>query len=264
MRTDGGRVELTALDGIGEVHPGDDLGAAIAAALAAAGIGLEPDDVLVVTQKIVSKAEGRIVELASVEPSPRALDWAARWKKDPRQVELVLRESAEIVRWADGGLIIARTRHGLVCANAGVDLSNVTDGGTATLLPLDPDASARALRHRLRELLGVAPGIVISDSFGRPWRNGIVNVAIGVAGLDPLVDLRGTPDAQGRIMQSTVIAVADELASAADLAGGKTAGRPVVLVRGYASPGSVTAGTADGTDAGAATIIMDRAHDLFP
>ena len=156
---------------------------------------------------------------------------------------------------APGGLIISRTRHGFVCANAGVDLSNVGGGDVATLLPVDSDASARALRDRLGELAGARPAVVISDSFGRPWRNGIVNVAIGCAGLEPLIDLRGTPDADGRVMHSTVIAVADELASAADLAGGKVARRPVVLVRGYQH---------DAGDGRAAALVMDRELDLFP
>ena len=248
-------ISLIGLDGIPEVAPGDDLAALIAAALAASGIGLEDDDVLVVTQKVVSKAEGRVVELASVTPREEARAWATRWGKDPRQVELVLQESAEILRMAPGGLIISRTRHGFVCANAGVDLSNVDGGDAATLLPVDPDASARALRDRLGELVGARPAVVISDSFGRPWRNGIVNVAIGCAGLEPLVDLRGTPDAQGRVMHSTVIAVADELASAADLAGGKVAQRPVVLMRGWEF---------EPRDGEAAALVMDRALDLFP
>jgi coenzyme F420-0:L-glutamate ligase/coenzyme F420-1:gamma-L-glutamate ligase len=248
-------ISLTALDGIPEIRPGDDLAALIAEALAAAGIGLEGGDVLVVTQKVVSKAEGRVVDLATVAPRAEAQAWAAQWGKDPRQVELVLQESAEVLRMAPGGLIISRTRHGFVCANAGVDLSNVGSGDLATLLPADPDASAHALRDRLGELAGGPPGVVISDSFGRPWRNGIVNVAIGCAGLAPLVDLRGTADADGRVMHSTVIAVADELASAADLAGGKAARRPVVLVRGYAH---------DGGDGAAAELVMDRKLDLFP
>lgn len=248
-------ISLIALDGIPEVKPGDDLAALIAAALAAASIGLEADDVLVVTQKVVSKAEGRVVELASVTPRQEAVDWAARWGKDARQVELVLQESAEVLRMAPGGLIISRTRHGFVCANAGVDLSNVGGGEAATLLPVDPDASARTLRDRLGELSGVRPAVVISDSFGRPWRTGIVNVAIGCAGLEPLVDLRGTPDVQGRVMHSTVIAVADELASAADLAGGKVAQRPVVLVRGYRH---------EPRDGAASALVMDRELDLFP
>lgn len=248
-------ISLIALDGIPEVVPGNDVASLIAAALAARGIGLEARDVLVVTQKVVSKAEGRVVELASVTPRPEAVEWAARWGKDARQVELVLSESAEVLRMAPGGLIISRTRHGFVCANAGVDLSNVGGGDVATLLPVDPDASARALRERLGELVGSRPAVVISDSFGRPWRNGIVNVAIGVAGLEPLVDLRGTADADGRVMHSTVIAVADELASAADLAGGKVAQRPAVLVRGWEF---------EPRDGAAAALVMDRELDLFP
>ncbi|HJP72011.1 MAG TPA: coenzyme F420-0:L-glutamate ligase [Candidatus Limnocylindria bacterium] len=250
-----GRLELVALDGIGEIQQGDDLAAVIAAAAISSGLQLADADVLVVTQKIVSKTEGRLVELASVEPSAFADDWARRWGKDPRQVELVLRESAEIVRMGPGGLIISRTRHGLVCANAGVDVSNVGGGEVAALLPLDPDRSARGIRDGLRAAIGASPAIVISDSFGRPWRNGIVNVAIGSAGIEPLLDLRGTPDSAGREMQATVIAVADELASAADLAGGKADGRPVVLVRGYAWRAS---------DAGASVLVMERERDLFP
>jgi coenzyme F420-0:L-glutamate ligase/coenzyme F420-1:gamma-L-glutamate ligase len=251
-------ISLIPLEGIPEVRPGDDLAAFIAAALGAAGIGLTDADVLVVTQKVVSKAEGRVVELVSVTPREEARAWAARWGKDPRQVELVLRESAEVVRMAEGGLIISRTRHGFVCANAGVDLSNVGGGEVATLLPEDPDGSARSLQSRLGELTGASPAVVISDSFGRPWRNGIVNVAIGAAGLDVLVDLRGTRDAQGREMHSTVIAIGDELASAADLAGGKVAQRPVVLVRGY------TYTPVAREDPGAAALVMARERDLFP
>jgi coenzyme F420-0:L-glutamate ligase/coenzyme F420-1:gamma-L-glutamate ligase len=173
-------------------------------------------------------------------------------------VELVLRESAQVIRMAEGGLIISRTRHGFVCANAGVDLSNVGGGEVATLLPEDPDGSARSLRSRLAELTGASPAIVISDSFGRPWRNGIVNVAIGAAGLSVLVDLRGKPDVQGREMHSTVMAIGDELASAADLAGGKVAQRPVVLVRGF------TYESVAGKDGGAAALVMPRERDLFP
>ena len=248
-------ISLTAVDGIPEIKPGDDLAGIIAAALAAASIGLKAEDVVVVTQKVVSKAEGRVVDLATIAPRPEAVAWAAQWGKDARQVELVLQESVEVLRMAPGGLIISRTRHGFVCANAGVDLSNVGGGDVATLLPVDADASARALRDRLGELAGILPAVVISDSFGRPWRNGIVNVAIGSAGLEPLLDLRGTADAQGRVMHSTVVAVADELASAADLAGGKVAQRPVVVVRGY----EYRAG-----QGGASELVMDRELDLFP
>ncbi len=249
------RLELIALDGIDEVQLGDDLARLVAEAASASDVTLADDDVLVVTQKIVSKAEGRLVELSSVEPSDFASDWARRWGKDPRQVELVLRESASIVRMGPGGLIISRTRHGLVCANAGVDVSNVGGGDVASLLPIDPDASAQRLRDGLRERSGAAPAIVISDSFGRPWRNGIVNVAIGSAGIEAVRDMRGERDAAGRVMQATVIAVADELASAADLAGGKVEGRPVVVVRGYAWRRS---------DAGAAGLVMEAERNLFP
>jgi coenzyme F420-0:L-glutamate ligase/coenzyme F420-1:gamma-L-glutamate ligase len=249
------RLELIALDGIPEVAPGDDLALHIARAVQASGLELADADVLVVTQKVVSKAEGRLVELASVSPSDLAVAWAGRWGKDARQVEVVLRESAEIVRMGPGGLIISRTRHGLVCANAGVDVSNVGGGEVASLLPLDPDASAVRLREGLRLRLNAAPAVIISDSFGRPWRNGIVNVAIGSAGIEALLDLRGTPDAAGREMAATIIAVADELASAADLVGGKVDQRPVVLVRGYALRPS---------DAGASVLVMERERDLFP
>lgn len=247
------RLELIALEGIGEIAPRDDLAAHIAEP--AGAVQLTDDDVLVVTQKIVSKSEGRLVELSTVEPSPFARDWAARWQKDPRQVELVLRESASIVRMGPGGLIVSRTRHGFVCANAGVDVSNVGGGEVASLLPEDPDASARRLRDGLCARLGVSPAIVISDSFGRAWRNGIVNVAVGAAGIETLLDLRGQPDAAGREMKATVIAVADELASAADLAGGKVDQRPVVVIRGYEWRPS---------EAGASVLVMEPERDLFP
>ena len=248
------RIELIALDGIPEVHAGDDLGGLIADAADGSDVDLADADVLVVTQKVVSKAEDRLVDLASVEPSALARDWAARWEKDPRQVELVLRESASIVRMGPGGLIISRTRHGLVCANAGVDVSNVGGGEVASLLPVDPDASARRIRARVRERTGAAPAVIISDSFGRPWRNGIVNVAIGSAGIEPLHDLRGEPDAAGREMKATILAVADELASAADLAGGKVEQRPVVVVRGYAWRPS---------EAGASDLVMEPSATSF-
>ena len=249
------RLEIIALDGIGEVAPGDDLPRLIAGALDASHLRLADGDVLVVTQKIVSKAEGRLVELASVKPSELAREWAQRWDRDPRQVELVLRESAAIVRMAPGGLIISRTRHGLVCANAGVDVSNVGGGEVASLLPLDPDASAQRIRDALGASTGASPAVIVSDSFGRPWRNGIVDVAIGSAGIEALVDLRGEPDAAGRVMRATVIAVADELASAADLAGGKVEQRPVVVVRGYGWRPS---------EVGASVLVMDQDRDLFP
>jgi coenzyme F420-0:L-glutamate ligase/coenzyme F420-1:gamma-L-glutamate ligase len=219
-------------------------------------------DILVVTQKVVSKAEGRIVDLATIEPRPEAVEFAAQWDRDARQVEVVLRESAAILRM-ERGLIISRTRHGFVCANAGVDASNTGGGTLVTLLPEDPDASARALRARVAELLGIpdaeAPAVIVSDSFGRPWRFGIVDVALGVAGLAPLIDLRGVPDADGRLMHSTVIALADEVASAAELAASKTSRRPVVLVRG------VDAGVtpAVGSESVRESVVMPVEMDLF-
>ena len=249
------RIELIALEGIPEVAAGADVSAMVADAAAGTKVEIGDGDVLVITQKIVSKAEGRLVKLASVTPSDFARDWATRWGKDPRQIELVLRESAAIVRMGPGGLIISRTRHGLVCANAGVDVSNVGGGEVAALLPEDPDASARRIRDGIRARTGASPAVIISDSFGRPWRNGIVNVAIGSAGMEALLDLRGEPDVAGRQMQATIIAVADELASAADLAGGKVAQLPVVIVRGYEWRAS---------QAGASVLVMEADRDLFP
>ena len=228
-------IEAFAIDGLGEIVPGDDLPVLITDALVAA-TGLLPlrgDDVLVVTQKVVSKAEGAIVDLTTVEPRPEVVEFAKRFDRDPRQVELVLREARRVVRM-ENGLVITETPHGFVCANGGIDASNVgpRSGDIVTLLPRDPDASADRIRAAIRERLDHDLPVIISDSFGRPWRFGIVDVAIGVSGLLPLDDLRGTPDADGRVMKSTVRAVADEIASAAELALGKTARRPVALVRG--------------------------------
>jgi coenzyme F420-0:L-glutamate ligase/coenzyme F420-1:gamma-L-glutamate ligase len=230
-----GNVTIVALDGIPEIAVGDDLGALIGDALAARDdlLPLRADDVLVVTQKIVSKAEGAVEDLTSVEPRPEAVAYAEQFGRDPRQVEVVLREAVRVVRM-ERGVIITETRHGFICANGGVDASNVgsRSGSIVTLLPEDPDASAARIRAAVRERFGVDVPVIVSDSFGRPWRWGIVDVALGVSGLHPLEDLRGTPDRDGRVMQSTVRAVADEIASAAELALGKTAARPVALVRG--------------------------------
>ncbi len=234
-RADSGRVEAIALIGIPEIIPGDDLAGRIGDALQATlgVLPLRPDDVLVVTQKVVSKAEGAIVDLETVEPRPEAVAFGERWDRDPRQVEVVLREARRIVRMARG-VIITETEHGFVCANGGVDASNVgpASGHIVTLLPRDPDASAAAIRVAVRERFGVDVPVIVSDSFGRPWRWGITDVAIGVSGLVPIEDLRGVADADGRIMKSTIRASADEIASAAELALGKSAGRPVALVRG--------------------------------
>ena len=230
-------LRVHALEGLPEIELGDDLAAIIGDALAATDglLPLTDTDVLVVTQKIVSKAEGAVVDLTEIEPRPEAVAFAQRWDRDPRQVEVVLRQARRIVRMASG-VIITETPHGFVCANDGVDASNVgpASGSIVTLLPVDPDASAVAIRAGIRARFGQDVPVIVSDSFGRPWRWGIVDVAIGVSGLEPLDDLRGSPDADGRIMHSTVRAVADELASAAELALGKSAGRPVALVRGAA------------------------------
>lgn len=252
-------LRVVPLPELPEVQPDDDLGRLAAEAwwaLSVADPELAPhtDDVLVVTQKVVSKAEGRIVRLADVGPRPEAVTFAQAWGKDPRQVEVVLRESVEVLRM-ERGIIISRTRHGFVCANAGVDASNVGAGDVVTLLPEDPDGSANRLRERLGEELGVLVNIVISDSFGRPWRRGITDVALGVAGFLPLHDLRGQPDALGRVMSVTVVAVADQLASAAELASGKTSRRPLVLIRGAQLP--------PGEGSVARDLVMQPDEDLF-
>ena len=228
-------VEVLTLEGIPEIRPGDDLPALIVAAVeaTAGALPFRIDDVLVVTQKIVSKAEGAIVDLTSIEPRPEAVAFAERWDRDPRQVEVVLREARRVVRM-DNGVVITETPHGFICANGGVDASNVgpESGSIVTLLPVDPDASAARIRAAVSERYGVDVPVIVSDSFGRPWRWGIVDVAIGVSGLLPLEDLRGTSDHDGRVMRSTVRAVADEIASAAELALGKIGARPVAIVRG--------------------------------
>ncbi len=243
---------LTALGGIPEVEPRADLGALIADA-APADLGAR--DLLVVAHKVVSKAEGRTRALAEVEPGERASAVAAAHGRDPRLIEVVLDEAAEVLR-AEHGVLICVTRHGLVCANAGVDRSNAAPG-QVVLLPHDPDASARALRERIAEVRGVRPGVVIADSFGRAWRLGQVDVAIGAAGVVALDDWRGRRDAHGRELTATRIAVADAVAAAAELARHKDSSEPVVLVRGLGM--HVTA--ADGP--GAAALRRPAAEDLF-
>jgi coenzyme F420-0:L-glutamate ligase/coenzyme F420-1:gamma-L-glutamate ligase len=255
---DGARVEVIALDGIPEIVPGDDLPAILAGAVAETpgAVPLREDDVLVVTQKIVSKAENAIVDLRPIVPRPEAIDFGRRWDRDARQVEVVLQQARRVVRM-DRGVVITVTPHGFVCANGGVDASNVgpRSGDIVTLLPEDPDASADAIRAALRQRHGRDVAVIISDSFGRPWRWGIVDVAIGVSGIEPLQDLRGEPDADGRVMKSTVRAVADELASAAELVLGKTAGRPAAIVRGANPPRG---------DGRIADLLMPPEFDLFP
>jgi coenzyme F420-0:L-glutamate ligase/coenzyme F420-1:gamma-L-glutamate ligase len=255
--TDDGRVEVVALGGIPEIRPGDDLAALLGDALERSTglLPLRPDDVLVVTQKIVSKAEGAIVDLTTIEPRPEAVAFAERWDRDARQVEVVLREARRVVRM-DNGVVITETTHGFICANGGIDASNVGPGTgqIVTLLPVDPDASATGIRRAIEARFGVDVPVIVSDSFGRPWRWGIVDVAIGVSGIAPLEDLRGTADHDGRIMRSTVRAVADEIASAAELAFGKTTARPAALVRG-ANPPRSESSMRDG--------LMPAEFDLF-
>ena len=239
MSTEAVRVEVIALAGLPEVRPGDDLEAMIGDALGATDgvLPVQAGDVLVVTQKIVSKAEGAVVDLRTVTPSARAMEWADEWGRDARQIEVVLQQARRIVRM-ERGVLITETHHGFVCANGGIDASNVgpDSGDVVTLLPVDPDASAARIRAALRTRFGADLPVIVSDSFGRPWRWGIVDVALGVSGILPLEDLRGQPDADGRVMRTTVRAVADELASAAELALGKTAARPVALVHGAYPP----------------------------
>jgi coenzyme F420-0:L-glutamate ligase/coenzyme F420-1:gamma-L-glutamate ligase len=226
-------VRIFGLGGVPEVLPGADLADLVITAVRGSDAALESGDVLVVTHKVVAKAEGRLLDLRTITPSALAEEYAATWGRDARQVEAVLRESARIVRM-DRGLIIAQTRQGLVCANAGVDQSNVPGEDMVCLLPLEPDASAARLRAQLRARLGVEVAVIVSDSFGRAWRLGIVNVAIGVAGLRPLLDYRGQHDTEGRVMSATVMAVADELAACAELVTGKLDRCPFAVVRGYA------------------------------
>jgi coenzyme F420-0:L-glutamate ligase/coenzyme F420-1:gamma-L-glutamate ligase len=253
----GPSLSVFGLLGMPEVVPGDDLPTLLLDALEATPdvLPLREDDVLVVTQKVVSKAEGAIVNLGGIEPRPELIEFAARWDRDPRQLEVVLREAKRVVRMANG-VLITETAHGFICANGGVDASNVGPGSgeIVTLLPVDPDASAARIRAAIRDRHGVDVPVVISDSFGRPWRWGIVDVAIGVSGLLPIEDLRGSADRDGRVMRSTIRAVADELASAAELALGKVAGRPAALVRGAA----FTRGEASIHDA-----LMPASFDLF-
>jgi coenzyme F420-0:L-glutamate ligase/coenzyme F420-1:gamma-L-glutamate ligase len=225
------KVELFAIEGLPDVLPGDDIAEHITVGIRRLGERLETGDIVVVTQKIVSKAEGRLVRLGEVTPSPFAVQWGTANGTDPRVVELVLRESRRVVRM-DRGVLIVETHQGLVCANAGVDLSNVAGGEVATLLPVDPDASARRIRAGLHASSGVEVPVVISDTFGRPWREGLVNVAIGVAGMSPLRSYVGSRDPQGFPLQATVAALADELGAAAGLVSSKLNRTPAVLVRG--------------------------------
>ncbi|MCH7812103.1 MAG: coenzyme F420-0:L-glutamate ligase [Chloroflexi bacterium] len=246
-------VRIIGLEGIPEVRPGDDLTALMLQAAADQGLSLQDGDILVVTQKVVSKAEGRIVDLESVEPGPFALQIAAQWEKDARVVELVLRESARIVRM-DHGVMICETKHGLICANAGIDSSNVEQIGTVSLLPVDPDASAGAIRRAVKERADADVAVIITDTFGRPWREGHLNFAIGVAGMLPLLDYTGQFDPAGYEIRVTSMAVADELAAAAELTHGKLSRTPVAIVRGYDYPRG---------EGSARDLLRDPEKDLF-
>ena len=246
-------VRIIGLDGIPEVHPGDDLTALILEAAQKQDLSFESGDIVVITQKVISKAEGRIVELEDIEPGVFALEIAERWEKDPHVVEIVLRESARIVRM-DHGVMICETKHGFICANAGVDASNVEKIGTVTLLPEDPDASAEQVRQQIKEATGASPAVIITDTFGRPWREGHVNFAIGVAGMIPIVDYTGQFDPAGYEIKVTQMAVADELAAASELMHGKLSRMPVAVIRGYEYP--TGSGSAD-------ELLRDPERDLF-
>jgi coenzyme F420-0:L-glutamate ligase / coenzyme F420-1:gamma-L-glutamate ligase len=228
MRT----ISLTAIEGIPMIKAGDNLAALIADGLNHTGLKLEHGDILVVCQKVISKAEGRVLNLNDIEPSEFAKNLAARWEKDPRAVEVVLRQTNRIVR-NDNGVIIVETGPGWVCANAGVDESNSLEDDRAILLPEDPDASARALRDELRKRFGVTVAVLITDTFGRPWRDGLTEVCLGIAGMNPMLDLRGTNDLGGRELHHTVIAIADDIACAAGLLMEKAGATPAVVLRGY-------------------------------
>jgi coenzyme F420-0:L-glutamate ligase/coenzyme F420-1:gamma-L-glutamate ligase len=247
------KVELIGIDELPEIEPGADLAGLIAARAAALGEPLRNSDLLVVTQKIVSKAEGRRVALSSVVPSAFALQWAANHGLDPRLVELVLRESRRIVRM-DRGVLIVETHRGFVCANAGVDISNVAGGQAATLLPEDPDASARRIRDAIAARTGAEVAVLVSDTFGRPWREGLINVAIGAAGIEPLKSYVGATDPLGLPLQATIQAVADEIAAAAGLISSKLSRTPAVLVRGL----SFESGSS-----GARGLLRPPERDLF-
>jgi coenzyme F420-0:L-glutamate ligase/coenzyme F420-1:gamma-L-glutamate ligase len=245
-------IQIFPVAGLPEIKAGDHLANLIVSACAKRNLRIAKGDIFVIAHKIVSKAEGRMIYLDSVAPSEQAIQWARPFQKDPRLVQLILNESARIVRM-DRGVIISETRHGFVCANAGVDSSNVPEGH-AVLLPEDPDASARSLQKTLTKAFAASIGVIISDTFGRPWREGIVNVALGVAGTIAIEDYRGKRDTAGKTMTATLIARADEIASAAELVMGKTDGVPVALVRGVTR----TSNRGTGRD-----LIRPAGKDLF-
>jgi coenzyme F420-0:L-glutamate ligase/coenzyme F420-1:gamma-L-glutamate ligase len=241
----------------GEIREGESLCARLLAAMRSLRLRLQDGDILVVKHKVVSKAEGALVALDEIQPSADSQAWARRYGLDARVTELAVRESRRIVR-RKRGVLITETRHGFVCANSGVDVSNVDGGRHAVLLPVDPDRSAAKLRRQLKKHLGIEIAVIVSDSFGRPWREGLTEVAIGVAGMWPLVDYRGRRDAHGYSLHATVDAVADELACAAGLVCGKLAGTPACIIRGYA----YSQGNRRGSG-GARALIRPAKNDLF-
>jgi coenzyme F420-0:L-glutamate ligase/coenzyme F420-1:gamma-L-glutamate ligase len=247
------RYEVIGIEGIGEVRPGDDVAGLVIAAAAAQGTPLRGGDVLVIGQKIVSKAEGRLLRLTDVTPSAIATAMAAGLARDPRLVEVILRESRRVVRM-DRGVLVTETHHGWVCANAGVDQSNV-DADTVALLPEDPDRSARALADRFRDVAGGDVAVIVADTFGRPWREGLTNIAIGVAGMAALRSYLGERDPAGRPLQATILAIADELASAAEPVMGKLDRIPAAIVRGLS--------IAPDDGSGSKSLLRDPARDLF-
>jgi coenzyme F420-0:L-glutamate ligase/coenzyme F420-1:gamma-L-glutamate ligase len=251
-------LSVRAVDGLPEIGAGDDLGEIIVSALRnqADASPLTTGDVLVMAHKIVSKAEGRIRRLSEIEPGGQARQLAAKLDKDPRHVQAVLDESAEVLR-SERGVLISVTRHGFVCANAGVDASNVPGENEVVLLPLDPDESARRIRRRIAELTNTHPAVLITDSFGRAWRMGQCDVAIGCAGVAALDDWRGRRDSNGRELRATVIAIADELAAAADLVRAKDRGQPAIVIRGAERHTMVDDGP------GIQPVIRPQAEDLF-
>jgi coenzyme F420-0:L-glutamate ligase/coenzyme F420-1:gamma-L-glutamate ligase len=228
-------LRIIGLPGIPIVTPGMDLAALIQQAATAAPLLLQAGDILVVTQKVVSKAEGHLIHLRDVTPSLLAKNFAQQWGKDPRHVEVVLQQSRRIVKM-DRGVLITETHHGFICANAGVDQSNIEGEAVVAVLPPDPDASARAIRQALHERLGFDVAVIISDTFGRPWRHGLVNIAIGLSGIEAVKDYTGQLDAQGYELRVTALAIADELAAAAELVMNKLDNVPVALIRGYEYP----------------------------
>ena len=247
-------IRAVGIEGLPEVQAGDDLAGQIIDAAAAQGTPVEDGDVVVVTQKIVSKAEGRVMTIDEVEASPLAVAITEGHRRDPRHTEMILRESRRVVRM-DRGVIISETYHGYICANAGIDASNIPGDNAICLLPVDPDASARRIRDTIRERLGVDAAVLVSDTFGRPWRNGAINVSIGVAGFNPVVSYVGEFDPHGNELHTTTIAVADELAATAELVTGKLLGVPVALVKGYPYERM--------EDADSRAIVRDPDKDLF-